>query len=326
MFTQGDILLPTDFSRYAQYALRYAIALARKYAGRIHLVHVIDASLVAAGTARGSGLSMAELQTLLYAMRDQAENRLAHLVRIANDSGIEAEMHIAEGRPADEIVQLAKSLNCDLTVISTYGRTGLDRMVCGSCCEKVVRRSPVPVLCIKHPEHDFVTDPEGEICLRRILFPTDFSDFAARALPYAESLCREFNASLALVHVSEIPVVLPEFMPDATGAFSSSEETYARDMLEQCAASIPDIHVTTHVKIGLPYREIVEMAAQEAADLIVVPTHGHSGFAHLLFGGVAEKIVRLAQCPVLTIRPGGAPAEESLRPAIQSEEALDAVR
>ena len=203
---------------------------------------------------------------------------------------------------------MAETHGCDLIVIATHGRSGFDHVVYGSVCEKVARQAPVPVLCIKHPEHEFVDEDTPEIHLRRVLFPYDFSSFSRKALPYAHSLCRQFGAKLILMHVAELPAYLPEMMPDAVGAFSPGISDSDQEALDEFAGEFPDVDVETVTRTGLAHREICKFVAESDVDLVVMPTHGCTGIAHILFGGVAEKVVRLAKCPVLTVRPDKVPA------------------
>ncbi|MBN2307645.1 MAG: universal stress protein [Candidatus Hydrogenedentes bacterium] len=308
MFRQSNILMPTDFSHYALYAMRYAVAIAKRYGGSVHVAHVLDSSLFAHGSGHGLGLTKADLERLMASMEEHAESRLAHLVRIAREDGVPAEKHIARGKPAAEIIRLADEAECDMIAIATHGRTGVDHIVFGSVAEKVVRQAPVPVLSIKHPEHEFVHQDEAGFSfdLERILFPTDFSELSNRALPYAASLCRRFDATLVLLHASEVPIVLPEFMPDTAATVGTEMEERAQECLERMRGELEGIRVEPVAKTGVAYREICQTVQEDHVDLVVMPTHGRSGFGHVLFGSVAEKVVRLARCPVLTVRPEGA--------------------
>jgi len=310
MFAKTDVLLPTDFSHYALYAMRYAIAIARKYGGRVCFAHVLDPALFSIGSGHGYWLTKSDVDTLTASMNEQAEKRLKHLVQMVKDAGVDADYHIVRGRPWVEIVKLADVLTCDMIVIATHGRTGFDHVAFGSVAERVVRHSPVPVLCIKHPEHEFVNDGDLSINIRQVLFPSDFSEYAERTLPYAASICKEFGARLVLFNTSEVPVVLPEFMPDTATTVSADMEDHAREALENMRDQLEGIEVDVKVKTGVAYREICLAVDEMDVDLIVLPTHGKSGIVHLLFGSVAEKVVRLSSCPVLAIRPEGEPADQ----------------
>lgn len=156
----------------------------------------------------------------------------------------------------------------------------------------------------------------------RILVPTDFSEPSDAALNYARALATKFGASLHLLHVIE-----PGY---ATGAFSNEayiavEAPGAYEMLVKEAQSkfAPRVFpsdrtrhgMTTEVMTGIGAATIVEYAADQDIDLIVMGTHGRTGLAHLLMGSVAEHVVRTAPCPVLTVRRAPAPETATvLRP------------
>lgn len=139
--------------------------------------------------------------------------------------------------------------------------------------------------------------------ISRIMVPTDFSPDSAEALEYAIALAKQLKADLILAHVIEpFPYNLVEGM-----AFSDYGERLTppvqRLLNHQSKRAIKEkIPVKTRLIEGAPFREIIKMAKRERADLIVMGTHGRTGIDHLLAGSVAEKVVRLSPCPVLTVR------------------------
>jgi nucleotide-binding universal stress UspA family protein len=303
MLRARHILFPTDFSPHAEHASAYAVALAKKYEGTLHIVHCVDCTMYAQGAANSRYLSEEDLATLQTSMRDHAESQLQGVVESPAMAGVKVESHVATGRPATEILTLAEELGCDLIVLATHGRSGLDHMVFGSVCEKIIRQAQMPVLSIKKKEHEFVDDATREIHLHRVLCPLDFSDCSEKALPLASSLCREFGAELLLVHVNDVPSALPDVMPDLTTQISASLEDYSKQTMARLKKSLQGVKTEFRITLGSPHREIARLVDDAAVDLIVMATHGRSGVAHMLFGSVAEKVVRTAQCPVLTCRP-----------------------
>ena len=141
---------------------------------------------------------------------------------------------------------------------------------------------------------------------QKILVATDFSDCSVEACAYALSLARKFDASLHVLHVINEPVDLRGFyVPHisfeqlekeiADGA-ASMLATFCKDNLQEFS------NYTTAVATGVPYEEITRIAQEQDTSLIVIGTHGRSGLDHLIFGSTAERVVRSAPCPVLTIR------------------------
>lgn len=142
--------------------------------------------------------------------------------------------------------------------------------------------------------------------ITRILVPTDFSATADAALDYAYVLAEQFGASLELLHVLDDPFVVDGMAAEAyiseAPALRSAMLQEARNRLRHRAAPRQGIAIETEVLFGHGARTIAEYAAERGVDLIVMGTHGRTGFAHLLLGSVAERLVRTAPCPVLTVR------------------------
>jgi universal stress protein A len=142
--------------------------------------------------------------------------------------------------------------------------------------------------------------------IRSILCPTDHSSCAHEALDDAIGLAKRFEASLTLVHVCYIPV---GFYAEASVLYS---DELNRGAVEAAKAELEKLKadaerelgrpVVAKVRIGPPYAEIVDEAREGAYDLIVIGTHGRTGLKHFMLGSVAERVVRLAPCRVLTVR------------------------
>lgn len=150
-----------------------------------------------------------------------------------------------------------------------------------------------------------------EKLISRILVPTDFSECSTEALEYAMSLAKPFQADLILTHVIE------PFPGAAVNgiAFINFEERLipeARALLDKFSQRPleEELSVETHLTRGIPSREISTLAEREGADLIVMGTHGRTGINHLMAGSVAEKVVRLSHCPVLTVHSRAAASKQ----------------
>lgn len=142
--------------------------------------------------------------------------------------------------------------------------------------------------------------------IKKILIPIDFSDYSKSALRYAVSFANLFNSEMVLIYVVE-PVIYPPDFSMGQIAIPSVNAEWDKTAIEQldklAKIEIPaNIKVKTLVKTGKPFVEIIETAADEDIDMIIIATHGHSGVEHILFGSTAEKVVRKAPCPVLTLR------------------------
>jgi nucleotide-binding universal stress UspA family protein len=147
------------------------------------------------------------------------------------------------------------------------------------------------------------------ISLKRILFPTDFSEAAKPAQKYAIALAEQFHAELHVLYVlQDVALVMPEpgsFMTMPGLNLDEIQESAERALATIIDPQWPQEKVIRATRRGAPYDEIVRYAAENQIDLIVLGTHGRSGIPHILLGSVAEKVVRRAGCPVLTVRPEG---------------------
>ena len=146
------------------------------------------------------------------------------------------------------------------------------------------------------------------INLKRILTATDFSQPSQVALRYAAALAKAFSAEVILCHVLEKPDFLSSLPPVAEGYFPPNlaeiQEKHARTQCEKALAEAGLAQARVLLLHGSPAHEITSAAAKENSDLIIVGTHGRGAIAHLLLGSVAERVVRSAPCPVLTVRSG----------------------
>jgi len=144
--------------------------------------------------------------------------------------------------------------------------------------------------------------------IKRILVPTDFSPAAMDAFSYAIDFARPFGAALVVLFVVE-PVFYAALADlDGTSAnlqmLLQQEEKSGRQRLSRLARRLEKRRVSfeAEVRTGQPHAVIVEEATRRRVDLIIMGTHGRTGLSHLFMGSVAEKVVRTAPCPVLTVR------------------------
>lgn len=142
--------------------------------------------------------------------------------------------------------------------------------------------------------------------IKKIVVPIDFSDYSKKALQYTVQFCKSMQAEIILVYVIE-PMIYPADLSMGQMVIPQNElnlDQKAKSELEELAKSeIGDLlKYQILIKMGKPFVEIIETASEQDADLIIISTHGHTGVEHLLFGSTAEKVVRKAPCPVLTIR------------------------
>lgn len=145
------------------------------------------------------------------------------------------------------------------------------------------------------------------IRLERILFPTDFSSFADHALAYGASFAKEYKAKLYVLHVIEDLTSVPYFevfqVPIPADFIKDVEAMAGRQMAELADRDVlQGVEAETMIRRGVPFVEILTAAKELEIDMITIATHGRTGLQQMLFGSTAEKVVRKAPCPVLSIR------------------------
>lgn len=149
------------------------------------------------------------------------------------------------------------------------------------------------------------------IQLKKILVPTDFSEFSKPAIDYACAIAARFDSQLHLLHVVPDPAML---VPESHAFSAEAMEAQAAALIEDAKQRIESLPgngwennqpISREVRTGAVFLEIVEYAKSNDIDLIVIGTHGRGGLMHVLLGSVAEKIVRKSPCPVLTVKPQG---------------------
>ena len=287
------ILAATDFSETAATGLDWAIELAKNHGARIELVH----ALLVPSRATDFVPSPPDPTEELQAAASVRLNEITDRVRAA---GVEVESDLRLGIPSQIIIDSAREKDVDLIVIGTRGLTGLRHLLLGSTAERVVQHADCPVLTV-HP-----ADKDRHDKIRTVLVPTDFSRDAETAYFAAMKLIGpDRDAKIVLVHVYHLPYeytaygTIPtslDYFKDVEGAAEERLSSLARELREQ------GFDVETAAREGFPPEVILAEAAAVGADLIAMGTHGRTGFAHLVLGSTAERVVQRASCPVLTVR------------------------
>ncbi len=302
MLALRRILFPTDFSRCARQAMDHALFLAEDFGAELHLLHVVVYAHAEPAGPEAGFAPPAELSERFAAI---AASELGKLRHEAAQRPVELRQIERRGFSAGvAVLEVAEEIGADLIVMGTHGRRGAARFFVGSVAQEVVRYADCPVLTLREQEEARALAPP-----QRLLVPIDFSAHSGGALAVAADVARRYGASLQLLHVLELPP-LPAFYgppPDA----SSTERLRAQAVAELRALAQGVVGAggpswEEAVVPGLAAEEIVRFAAETESGLVVLPTRGRGGVDRLLLGSVAERVLRMASCPVLTLRPGRA--------------------
>lgn len=293
------ILCPVDLSEHSRHAVDHALALAKWYEAQVTVLHVFSAPQPIVPAA---GLPAAFPVLPPIRSDDIAEEVRRFCGPDTLAPGGPASVAVTDGNPAREIATFAERLPADLLVMGTHGRGGFEHLLLGSVTERVLRTIHVPVLTVPPP-----VERVGSVLYKTIVCPIEFSDPSTRALEYAVSLAEETDGRLILLHVIE------GFIDKATiaevGHFNVPEyyRHLEEDAMARLKAAVPAearvwCRPDERLAFGKPYREILRVAKEEKAELIVMGVHGKGVLNRRLLGSTTHRVVREATCPVLTLR------------------------
>jgi nucleotide-binding universal stress UspA family protein len=291
VITIRRILCPTDFSDLSKNALAQAAALARWYEAEITLLYVAPVA------ATASEVVYVPTPWLSPEMREKLRGDLHAFAQAAREQGIAVRIDLCEGNPAIEILDTARTEAFDLVVMGTRGRQGIAAWVLGSVTEAVLRDAPCPVLTVA-PRSRVAATARFDT----ILCPVDFSPTSERTAHEATLLAEETQAQLVLFHVIERVGGPPGPVPAGFDgkAYRADAEDSVRRRLHRLRALGGEDSVEEAVAWGWPDREILRLARERSAGLIVMGAHG-GPMDSTLFGSTAHKVVRRASCPVLVL-------------------------
>ena len=302
MLQLQKILFPTDFSKCAEQALAHAVFLAEKYGAEIHVLHVItifeDQPSVVSN-------EIAETKEMVRKLEDIAEKQLNKLLDSHSSNDIKIITEIKRGlSAAPAILEYVSDKQIDLIVMGTHGRRGLGHLLLGSAAEEVVRLAPCPVFTIRE-----LKEPKPVMQVNNILVPIDFSNHSEKALAYASEIAQSYNAQLQLLHIIE-ETMHPAFSVtgkssifDLVPGIKDDSKKRIAKMLEKFVSD--KVKSKVFVQGGRAANDIIKFAKENSTDLIVIATHGLTGLEHMLLGSVTEKVVRMAHCPVFTVKSFG---------------------
>lgn len=293
----NKVLIATDFSDSSAVALERGVDLAQQFGAELYLLHVVPLSQLS---------MLAPLETtwsrndLIHAGVDEAENQMQALLENHDfgDRDVATKVTSAEF-VAEGINEYADSQSIDVIVLGTHGRRGIRRFLLGSVAEEVVRTARCSV---------YTCTEEVEAVAQRpseILVAVDFSDHSRAGLAVARDLGAFYGAPVRALHVVPRPHYAPEYSGAATVILENMPEVLeaARTSLDRelAAAGPLENGVEVEAVIGPAADQILECAEKNRAGLIVIGNRGLSGLKHILLGSVADRVVRRATCPVLTV-------------------------
>lgn len=280
------ILVPVDFSKPSENALKIATKLFRDDTFNIIILHVIEI----ADPLMGKEQYYVEDQKMLFFMK-LAQQKFAAFLDQDYLEGLEITEMIEVGSTLHGINKTIEKYAVDLIVMGSKGSSGLEEVLIGSNTEKVVRNSEVPVLVIKNDLQ--------KLDVRKVIFASDFALENLIAYRKAKKITNDLNAELKLIYVNT---------PGDTFKSSDEIQKQIREFLKN--TETPFLQANVHVHNDYSVEQgVLNAAYAHSADLIAMPTHGRTGLAHLFSGSIAEDVSNHSNIPVITfkIRDDGTP-------------------
>ena len=291
-----SIVCPVDFSEFSARAYHRAVSLAEHYRAKLVAQHVIELSHYPyADYAASAG----DYENFSRAMLEGGKEQLREFVKKNTQGEIQTELVVSQGTAPDSILSFAQEQKMDLIVMGTHGRRGFDRLMLGTTTDRVMRRSVCPVLAVSQTPPDTTASEERRHVhhLDRIVFCTDFSENSERALNYAISATREYDAELTMLHVLESAnsarkeEIMSKIITTAAGQLDKLIPAEERKRLK----------IKTEVRVGEPYQQIIQHAEEAKIDLVVMAVRGRGALDLAVFGSTTYRVMQLGSCPVLAV-------------------------
>ncbi|GGG35397.1 universal stress protein UspA [Croceivirga lutea] len=270
-----SILVPVDFSKQSEIALKKAAHLAKKNNAELYVLHMLE---IAPSLGQGGDyIPQAQIVHLIKIIEEKLEKFLQKPFL----DGIKVTPIIKHYKVFSEVNELAQKHNVDLVVMGSHGTDGLEEFFIGSNTERVIRSSEVPVLVVKGEIADFSAD--------RFVFACDFKEENVNVVKKAVAFAEALGSEVKLVYINT-----------PGDAFMSNEEIYDRISRFLNIARLGlevDIYNDYTVEKG-----VLNYAETNAADIIGLPTHGRRGLSHFFMGSIGEDIANHSKIPVITFK------------------------
>lgn len=301
-----SVLVPLDGSQMGESSLPLAAGVVRSTGGELHLAHVHvpyePHQLLSNSSFQWEGVDMWDYDRRHLSEEDEylhgVEERLQR-------EGAKVDARVLDGvSVTDGLVTYADEVGADLIVMTSHGRSGLQRALWGSVADEMIRKTPVPVLVI-HPDGEEVSSATVR-AFDHILVPLDGSPLAEGVLGPAKDLSKATGARLTLTHVvADLSYLGPRilgFRPDRMEPALDGALAY----LEPLAADLrrEGFDATVHpVSGGGPAKAVATLADELGADLVAIATHGYGGVKRTVLGSVTDRLLGATKLPLLVVRP-----------------------
>ncbi len=322
----SNILCAVDFSEYGPMVMAYGKALSKQFDARLCLCHVVSAGYLVSD-------HMTPYIDYVGLEAERIRDSQDRLEEMAGDMGIDCEVYVTNGEPAEVINYMVEENNIDLVIAATHGGSGFRRFLIGSVTDRLVKILGCPLLVLRPGEHPEDVSAIDSLKFERILVGCDFSPDSKQAVDYALSLAQEFEAQLHLAHVIRLMEKEPFWGTDEpqsakdgisawnlqgdlnprikpAGTESGNKPKVIERIEQQLLGLVPEdcqhwCTPVTAILEGQPYRELIDYADKQKVDLMVLGIHGHNFLERVIVGSTTDRVISGANCPVLAVRTTG---------------------
>jgi nucleotide-binding universal stress UspA family protein len=286
------ILVPVDFSPPSTVAVNHAVLLARRFRAKLSLLHVIEP-----GTALMYTFPT-ESEAAERKRCERAERMLAAMLSPEDQDDLDLETSVAVGDISSMIEMAVHEQHADVVVMGTHGRGLVGRWLIGSVTQSLLRKINVPILTVCHAT--------GPLSFKRILFATDFSEGSAEGLDFIMDLAATLNAEVIVAHVIDKRPMVTYETPEVAAVFDAEQQRFLEEAQTafkqlEVEASTRKVRVETVLGEGIPADAIARIADENTVDFIVLAVSRKSRMDRILLGSTAEKVIRDANVPVLSV-------------------------
>jgi nucleotide-binding universal stress UspA family protein len=283
------ILCPVDFSEYSNLALRYASALAKDNQAELVIYHSIPDLTPAASYLEGNFMF-----TVHDALKSNAASKLDEYVNKIIYKDQQITKIVAQGNPAESVLDISKTHLIDLIVMGTHGVSGYETFLMGSVTNRVLHKTTVPVLVVSKTSHHFVHDEaEAPVKIRKILCPIDLSMDNSWMAGITQSFAKKYDSEIIFLHV----------VHGVQGEWKDLESEAAKKLnMVSAPAREEECKVRLEVRAGDPEKIILRTSEIENVDLIIMGHHTRKPLEEIFLGSVARRVVTKSKCPVLVAR------------------------
>ncbi len=297
------VLFPTDFSEIATQSLPYAIKMAKLFDAELIMLHAVT---LYEHDPNDPEHHFPSLQTYCAEVSEKAESGFQLCIDTLGEVGVKIKKAIVQGiSPHAAILEYIKDEgDIGLVVMSTHGRSGLSHVLLGSVTENVIRYAKCPILVTKHPEHEFIDPGTGEVHIRKILFPYDFSEESLRPVKFLKFIAGVSGAEVTVIHSVDVevpPIYYASGIDSILQLDPNLNERVVKRMKDQVGSKLEGIEVKYEVKEGRAVDRIKEYASEHKIDVIIMGAAGSHSIGDFLFGSTAARVIQKAVCPVFIV-------------------------